>query len=127
MSGISINHEAKTVRLYANGEQHYFSWKQHGGLDNALAAALKEESRLSPSIRFQCRFHTNGWGASGIAGVGKKMLRGEQVGWIAYYQAGPEGGRRQVRKSFTFSQYGRHAQACAVQWREVMVKEAFGS
>ena len=87
--------------------------------------ALKVQASF-PDIGRKKYYHHHGHGESGIAGVGKYVTGGEQIGWAAYYQKEENGKRRQVVKRFPFCEYGRYALACAAQWREVMVKEAFG-
>ena len=125
MTGISVNNQSKTVRVYAFNRQHYFPFRRYGGLAHAYAAALDFIASLPASEHDKKYHHTVGFGASGIAGVGKYVIRGDHVGWVAYYQSGPPGQRKQIQKKFRFSHYGNFAIAAAAEWRAQMIEENF--
>lgn len=122
MSGISINHSSKCVRVWHDDQQTYFCFKEHGNQQCALLKALEFEQSLSDESKLaKHKPHKHGSGASGVAGVGKYVTKGEQYGWVAYVSVGPVGNRYQVSQCFGFATYGNRAFDMAVRWRESMV------
>ena len=126
MSGIFISDSGHWVRVYHDENQTYFNFKEYGSAGSALKAALAFEAKLSVKSRYQkMKPKINAKGASGFTGVGKYIAKRKWRGWVAYYQTGKQGNRKQKVCRFTFSAYGAHALEAAIQWRKLMIEHTF--
>lgn len=128
---ISINWQSKCVRVWEgrrNGQQTYFSAKDYGSIEQALAAAIEYEKTLSPDARFgrhHARTKANSNSKTDIVGVSpiKNPRTGEEFGYRANWIQEIDGKRKPRGKDFYTSVYDRITLEMAVQWRDAMVKK----
>ena len=114
---------ANAVRLCVEGLQIYFTYREHGGKENALAAAIRYRNTIpDKNIFSKNNPRKTSVGASGVVGVAVESKNGEQVGWRAAWQEGQPGDRRQRMKAFYYSTHGKMALVRAIEYRNLMVK-----